>query len=27
MIVVSWLTPPPGKDVLALVDYIRTPEA
>jgi cation/acetate symporter len=27
MVIVSWLTPPPGKDVLALVDYIRTPEA
>jgi cation/acetate symporter len=27
MVIVSWLTPPPGKDVLALIDYIRTPEA
>ncbi|GAB2848441.1 cation acetate symporter [Pseudoduganella ginsengisoli] len=27
MAVVSWLTPPPGKDVLALIEHIRTPEA
>jgi len=27
MVIVSWLTPPPGKDVLALIDHIRTPEA